>query len=272
MGLPDVSLPVGWCRSGNHDLALVGRIASVGWELDVWGKLRAQRAASEAGYQATALDYACERQSLAATVAKTWYMAIEAQQLVKLAEQSVAIFSEQLKLVTIRQNTGKGTDLDVVDTRATVESAKNAVELAREAYSTIRRALELLLGRYPAAEINIATAQQAQAYSNYGSVILKAFGEVETAIFNEQSLARRLPFNESAVRDRIEAVRIAKEQYVAGRKDLLWVTYLKDNQITTEAALIKLRAATHLNHITLLLALGSSFEDTPAVTISQFTN
>src|SRR3954468_10707627 len=30
----------------------------VGWELDIWGKLRAQRASAEETYQATALDYA----------------------------------------------------------------------------------------------------------------------------------------------------------------------------------------------------------------------
>jgi outer membrane protein, multidrug efflux system len=340
--------------------------ASVGWELDVWGKLRAQRAASQAGYQATALDYAYARQSLAATVAKTWYTAIEAYQLLQLAEQSVTVFSEQLKLVTLRQTAGKGTDLDVADTRAKVESARDSVEAARQAYQTIRRALELLLGRYPAAEIKIAaayphlppppatdipatlltrrpdivaaervvlvalrtteaaelallpdfsfsfealtlndhfskllefnpwllvttigssipifeggsriaqieiaTAQQAQAVANYGNVILQAFDEVENTLSNEQSLARRLPFNESAVRDRKEAVRIASEQYMSGRKDLLWVTYLEDNLIATEAELIKLHGTMHRNRIALLLALGGSFDDTPAAIISQ---
>jgi NodT family efflux transporter outer membrane factor (OMF) lipoprotein len=343
--------------------------ATVIWELDVWGKLRAQRASSEAEYQATALDYAYARQSLAATVAKVWYTAIEAHQLLQLAEQSVRVFSEQLQLVTIRQTAGKGTDLDVVDTRAKVETAKDSAESTRQAYNTIRRALELLLGRYPAAEINIAatyphlpeppatsvpaalltrrpdivsaeravlaafrateaaelallpdfsfsleglttndhfskllqvspwfltttigssipifeggariaqieiaTAQQAQALANYGSVILKAFDEVENALSNEQSLANRLPLNESAVRERSEAVRIATEQYLAGRRDLLWVTYLEDNLITTQAALIKLHGAMHLNRIALLLALGGSFDNTPAAIISQSTD
>ncbi len=343
--------------------------ATVVWELDVWGRLRAQRASSVAEYQATALDYAYARQSLAATVAKVWYTAIEAHQLLQLAEQSVSVFSEQLRLVTFRQIAGKGTELDVVDTRAKVETAKDSVESTRQAYNTIRRALELLLGRYPAAEINvaaryphlpeppatsvpaalltrrpdivaaervvlaafrskeaaelallpdfsfslegvtindkfsklsqfspwfltttigssipifeggariaqieIATAQQAQALANYGSVILKAFDEVENALSNEQTLGRRLPFNESAVRERKDAVRLATEQFLAGRKDLLWVTYLEDNLITSQAALIKLHGAMHLNRIDLLLALGGSFDNTPAATISQSSN
>ena len=52
-------------RDNNANTTLA--YAGVSWELDVWGRLRAQRAAAEAGYEATALDYAYARQSLAAT-------------------------------------------------------------------------------------------------------------------------------------------------------------------------------------------------------------
>ena len=47
------------------------------WEADVWGRLRSQRAAAQQSYEANALDYAFARQSLAATTAKSWYLAIE---------------------------------------------------------------------------------------------------------------------------------------------------------------------------------------------------
>ena len=55
-----------------------------------------------------------------------------------------------------RRNAGKDSDLDVVDVRAKLEQAQSDVERAREAYSEARRALEVLLGRYPAAEIEVA--------------------------------------------------------------------------------------------------------------------
>ena len=42
-----------------------------------------------------------------------------------------------------------------------------------------------------------------------GSVVLMVFREVENAMANGQSLAQRLPLNESQVQDRSEAVRIA---------------------------------------------------------------
>jgi outer membrane protein TolC len=58
----------------------------------------------------------------------------------------------------IRRSAGKDSDLDVYDMRAKLESALSEVESARESYGEARRALESLLGRYPAAEIEVATA------------------------------------------------------------------------------------------------------------------
>ena len=337
--------------------------ASVGWELDVWGKLRAQRASAEAAYEATALDYGYARQSLAATVARTWYLAIETHQLMALAEQAVTVYGKLLGLVEDRRRAGKDSDLDVVDVSAKLGSARSGVAAARQAYGDVRRALEVLLGRYPAAEIavaanyvplpampdtgvpaallerrpdvvaaertllaafrktesaqlalypdfslsliggrvndllltllrlnpwlasaaigvqvpiyeggalraqvEIATAQQAQVVARYGSVVLRAFREVEMALANEQLLAKRVPFETQAARDRGEAVRIANVQYLAGRRDLLWVSNLQTGQLATEADLVKLRGLQQVNRITLLLALGGSFEATPAVT------
>jgi multidrug efflux system outer membrane protein len=135
--------------------------AGVAWEADVWGRLRAQRAAAEAGYEATALDYAWARQSLAATTARLWYLAIETHQLLALSEQAVRVYSDLLALVQIRRSAGKDSDLDVVDVRAKLETAQSEVEHARASFGEARRALEVLLGRYPAAEIGVATVYPA---------------------------------------------------------------------------------------------------------------
>ena len=346
-------------RDDEHDQNSNVTLADVGvvWELDVWGKLRAQRAAAQAGFQATALDYAYAQQSLAATVAKSWYLTIETRQLLALAEQSVGIYGELMKLVVQRRSAGKDSDLDVADTRAKLESSLSQVEFARQSYGEARRGLEVLLGRYPAAEIDaaaafpplpappatgipaallerrpdiiaaergvlaafrqqeavqlalrpdfsmslvggrigdpvlsllrlnpwfasaalgasvpiyeggalraevkIATAQQAQAVARYGSVVLTAFREVENAIANEHLLAQRLPLDQGATQARGEAVRIATVQYVAGRRDLLWVSNLQSGQLASEVDLIKLQALQHVNRIQLYLSLGGGFD------------
>jgi multidrug efflux system outer membrane protein len=129
---------------------------AVFWELDVWGRLRAQEEASAAKYQASALDYAYARQSLAATVARSWYLAIETGQLLELAEESVRIYTELLDLVQVRQALGKVTDLDVAEASANLNTASSVLHAARGQYSETRRNLERLLGRYPAGELAVA--------------------------------------------------------------------------------------------------------------------
>jgi NodT family efflux transporter outer membrane factor (OMF) lipoprotein len=135
-----------------HKYASLG----LGWELDVWGRLRAGRAAAGAGYEATALDYAYARQSLAATVAMSWYLTTEAHQLLVLAERAVGLYGELFELARIKRAAGRTSELDVVDARARLETAQSDLEAARNSYSEARRALEVLLGRYPAAEIEAA--------------------------------------------------------------------------------------------------------------------
>ncbi|MBN8448271.1 MAG: hypothetical protein J0M13_04610 [Candidatus Accumulibacter sp.] len=110
-----------------------------------------------------------------------------------------------------------------------------------------------------------AAVKEAQAVARCGSVVLTAFREVESALANEPLLARRAVLDESSLSNRTSAVLIATTQYLAGRKDLLWVSNLQTNQIRAEGDLIKLRALRHINPITLLLALGGSFAATPTV-------
>ena len=51
-----------------------------------------------------------------------------------------------------------------------------------------------------------------------------------------------------------------------GRRDLLWVAQLQSEQIATQAALIKLKSLQGANRIRLQLALGGSFDSSPAAT------
>ena len=115
------------------------------------------------------------------------------------------------------------------------------------------------------AQVKIATAQQAQAVSKYGSVVLKAFKEVEDAIASEQTLEKRLQYEQQALVDSTTAVKIATVQYQAGKRDLLWVEQLQTEQLAVEEGFIKLLNARITNRIQLHLALGGSFEASPSV-------
>lgn len=130
--------------------------AVVGWEIDIWGKLRAQRSAAQESYEATALDYAFARQSLAATAADSWYLAVETRQLLILAQENVNICDRLLELSRVRRSAGKVADLDVAEARAALDTAQSGLRVAQQLYSEARRNLEVLIGRYPAAKVEVS--------------------------------------------------------------------------------------------------------------------
>ena len=141
-----------------HDLSgqFQSATAFVSWEADVWGKLRARARAGEEALAATEADFEFARQSMAAITAKAWFLAIETQLQLELAEDAVRIFSEILELVEAKHEVGQLPLQNVYLTGADLASAQEAVRLVRSANEQILRALEVLLGRYPSAELETA--------------------------------------------------------------------------------------------------------------------
>jgi NodT family efflux transporter outer membrane factor (OMF) lipoprotein len=140
---------------------LEGVFLNASLELDIWGRVRYGQSAAEADTAAFAADYAYARQSLAAMVAKSWFVAIETGLQQSIAQEMLRSSESLLKLAQDRMRIGNGNEQAVVDARATVASYRDAlrqIELSRE---QALRALETLLGRYPAAEIKVAERFQA---------------------------------------------------------------------------------------------------------------
>jgi outer membrane protein TolC len=98
-------------------------------------------------------------------------------------------------------------------------------------------------------------------------VVLAAFREVEDALTNEQALAQRLIYDQQALAQRTEAVRIGTLKYQAGSIDLLSVLILQADQLASEATVIEVRTAQRTNRIQLHLALGGGFDATPAAAV-----
>lgn len=132
------------------------------WELDLWGRVRAGRAVAEEGYASATADAEYARQSVAAMVAKSYFLAVEAALQQRLAEDMVIAAQQQARLAEDRERIGNGNGYDVAVARANLESFRDSVEKFRLAREQALRALESLVGRYPAAEVEVA-AQLARA-------------------------------------------------------------------------------------------------------------
>lgn len=128
------------------------------WEIDLWGRLRKLSNASNSIAFATTEDYRDARLSLAASTSRAYYNLITADRQVKLAEQTLQSFESVLRIIERNyKGTGEGA-LDIYFGTNNVASAKRALEARKLSREEAARTLELLLGRYPDAQIT-ATAK-----------------------------------------------------------------------------------------------------------------
>jgi outer membrane protein, multidrug efflux system len=138
---------------GDPSSALQGIVAAASWEIDLWGRVRYGRnAAAEENVSAQA-DYEFARQSIAASVARAWFAAIQLSEQARLTGQMVESSGQLARLIEDRERVGAASNVDTAMARADVHSFEDAQAQAEFARDQALRALELLLGRYPAAEI-----------------------------------------------------------------------------------------------------------------------
>lgn len=140
--------------------ATYGATVNMSWEADVWGKLRARKRSGEEALEATKADFEFARLSLAGATAKTWFLATTVHEQVGLSEEAIETFEEILEVVRAKENVGQVSEQDVHLASADVATAKEARELAESSYQEAQRALEVLLGRYPSAEVGSAELLQ----------------------------------------------------------------------------------------------------------------
>ena len=153
---PQVNLLArGGGNMGGDSSGLEGVGLFADWELDLWGRVRSERAATTAAYESVVADTEYARQSVAALVAKSWFLAVEATLQQRLAEQSVTESRQLVMLAEQRERTGKGDGYDTALARASVETYRDTVEKLGLSRVQALRALEVLVGRYPAADVEV---------------------------------------------------------------------------------------------------------------------
>ena len=362
--LPTVDLTSGGTWSGAANSSGVQKSFNLGlevsWEVDLWGRIRSQREAQALDAVAAAADFEYARQSLAAQVAESWFVTVGNKLQLALDNDVLAVERGTQDVVQVRVDAGAVLQVDLNVARADVARAQESVARNQGNLEEAVRSLEILLGRYPAAELKVATeliplpgpvpaglpsellerrpdlvardrqvaaafnrtqsaraarlprlaltgeiggassslgsilnpsnvlwnlggnllapifdggrlkaeveistAQQKQALAAYASTALTAFGEVETALANEQVLKMREERLRVVVDELAEAVRITDLRYQAGEIDLLSLNQVKKQYFTSRNDLLQVEVERLKQRINLHLALGGSFEAKP---------
>lgn len=132
--------------------------AQLSWELDLWGRLSDETRAAYQEAGASLADFEAARLSLAGAVAQSWFSLIEARQQRELAERDTAARESNLRVTERRFERGVASSLDVRLARSALGSSQANLALRLQTEKEAARTLEVLLGRYPAAELDAATA------------------------------------------------------------------------------------------------------------------
>ncbi len=129
---------------------------SLSWEADVWGRLTDETRAAYKNAAAAHADLEAARLSLAARVSQAWFALIEARQQRELAERDTQARERNLRVTERRYDRGVSSSLDVRLSRSALGSSQANLALRQRLELEASRALEVLLGRYPAAELEAA--------------------------------------------------------------------------------------------------------------------
>ena len=143
----------GNASGGDINSALQGAMLGFSWEPDLWGRLRYARNAAQEDQAAVTADFEFARQSIAASVAKSWFNATLAGLEQRRTEAMVAAAAGLVSFAEERRRVGAGDEQEVAAARAQQGNLEDSLLQLRLAQAQTLRALELLLGRYPAAEL-----------------------------------------------------------------------------------------------------------------------
>jgi NodT family efflux transporter outer membrane factor (OMF) lipoprotein len=133
----------------------VGLIAS--WDIDLWGKVRAEEKSFQAKVASSELDVLYLKQSIAAQTIKSWLMISELTQQLEFSQSMLSLVKQQQELLKVGLSVGRNTQQDLLLNEAIVSKYEAQVIANEQSLSNSRRALEVLLGRYPSAEIQADT-------------------------------------------------------------------------------------------------------------------
>lgn len=120
------------------------------WELDLWGRLRANQRAAFLSAESALADYRFSQYGLAAAVAQGYFRLIESRLQEAVGRKSYQVLLETDRIVGFQRELGSVSALEVELAHRDLANAAASLVQAESNRRQAVRALEVLLGRYPA--------------------------------------------------------------------------------------------------------------------------
>ncbi|SME94731.1 efflux transporter outer membrane subunit [Pseudogulbenkiania subflava] len=135
---------------------------SAAWELDLWGRVRRSVESGRASAEASAADLESTRLSAQAQLASAYFQLYVADRTLRLLDEQVAAYRQQLQITRNRYRQGVVSRADVVQAETQLKSTEVSLLAKRVTRRQLEHAIAVLLGRPPAG-FTLAEQQQPPA-------------------------------------------------------------------------------------------------------------
>ncbi|HET7176623.1 MAG TPA: efflux transporter outer membrane subunit [Gammaproteobacteria bacterium] len=158
---PSVGLGLSGTRQGGAGNATAGTGGStaprnsyelqgnVGWDLDIWGRIRRQKESAVASAQASAADLAGARLSAQANLAIDYFELRAADQLQKLLDETVDGYKKSLTITQNQYTVGVVSRLDVITAQTQLDTAESEDVNVGVQRASLEHAIAVLIGKAP---------------------------------------------------------------------------------------------------------------------------
>ena len=168
--LPSVSASAGMARQrvpadaagGVQEQKTVG-VGLSAFEIDLFGRVRAQSEAAFARYLASEQGRRAAQISLVAAVADAYFAEVLASQQLKLTDSTLEDWRSSLKIARLLNEARQNSGLDVAQAEGQVATAEADLEARRRTLAQARNALELLVGTTMPADMADAVPLEMQS-------------------------------------------------------------------------------------------------------------
>lgn len=122
---------------------------NLSWEADIWGKIRSNKRATEAGYLQTVAAHQAVKTQLVSMIATTYYQLVALDAQLKVTNETVAARESSVETIQALKDAGQVTQVAVDQNIAQYNNAKALVVDLQAAIFQAENTLNLLLGRAP---------------------------------------------------------------------------------------------------------------------------
>lgn len=122
---------------------------NLGWEADIWGKIRSNKRATNAAYLQTIAANQAVKTQLISSIASTYYQLLAVDAQIKLAEETLINRNESIEVIVALKDAGNVNEVGVKQTEAQKYATEIIIADLKQSVIVLENTLSVLLGQAP---------------------------------------------------------------------------------------------------------------------------